>query len=151
MRYVNNIKISAYIKVDEEPVEKIRQKLIELIPFNLVNEKVEFKEENVQGFNEKVIKIFSVELVKEKHTNDFLEFLNSKLTKEQKMLLLSQKESRLDDELFFFIRLDKTELIENDKIFITDSGNCFHIRMSIASFPRKREVGLQTIEKIFKE
>ncbi|MEK6857267.1 MAG: RNA-binding domain-containing protein [Nanoarchaeota archaeon] len=151
MRYVNNIKISVYVKVDEELVEKIKQKIINFIPFNLEEEKIELKEENVQSFNEKIIKIFTIELVKEKHTNDFLKFLNSKLTKEQKMLLLSQKESRLDEEQFFFIRLDKTELVENDRFFITDSGNCVHIRMSIASFPRKRKVALQAIEKIFKE
>ena len=104
----------------------------------------------MQSFNEKIIKIFTIELVKEKHTNYFLEFLNSKLTKEQKMLLLSQKESRLDEEQFFFIRLDKTELVENDRFFITDSGNCVHIRMSIASFPRKRKVALQAIAKLLR-
>lgn len=150
MILVNNIKLTVYIKVDEEPVEKIKQKMIELVPFNLADEKIVLKEETTQGFNEKIIKIFIIELIKEKHTNNFLEFLNSKLTNEQKMLLSSQKESRLDEELFFFIRFDKTELIENNKFFITDSGNCFHIKMSIASFPRKRAVALQVVDKIFK-
>ena len=150
MILVNNIKLTVYIKVDEEPVEKIKQKMIELAPFNLADEKIVLKEETTQGFNEKIIKIFIIELIKEKHTNDFLEFLNSKLTNEQKILLSSQKESRLDEALFFFIRFDKTELIENNKFFITDSGNCFHIKMSIASFPRKRAVALQVVDKIFK-
>lgn len=150
MKLANTIQISVFAKTNEELADLIKQKLISLIPFNLEEEKISLKEETAKGFNEKIIKIFSITLSKESHTSKFLEFLTEKLTKEQKILLVSQKESRLDEDLFFFIRLDKEELIQNDRFFITDSGNCFHIKISIASFPKKRENAIQIIEKIFK-
>ena len=60
-----------------------------------------------------------------------------------------QKESRLDDNLDFFLRFGKDEYIRNDKLMLTDSGNCFHIKISIDAFPKKREIALKIADKIF--
>ena len=79
----------------------------------------------------------------------FLKVLNEKLSKEQKDMLVMQVDSRLDDELHFFIRLDKEKLMD-DEYFITDSGNCFHVRMSIAAYPAKKEIGKKIVQNIFK-
>jgi RNA binding exosome subunit len=37
----------------------------------------------------------------------------------------------------------------NNELWITDCGECFHIRISIAAFPKKKEVALEVIKKIF--
>ena len=31
----------------------------------------------------------------------------------------------------FFLRFDKDEYIRNDKLMLTDSGNCFHIKIIV--------------------
>jgi RNA binding exosome subunit len=86
-------------------------------------------------------------LQKEKHTNAFLNSLKQRLSDDQKQLLLRQSESRLDSELSFFIRLDKDRLLNENRFWITDSGNCFHIRMSIAAYPSNREAALKVISQ----
>lgn len=147
MKLAHQIKLSVFIH-EEEDREKIFQKLISLVPFNLKEEKIKLNEDTAIGFNNKKIKTYEIVLEKDRHINGFLEKLKESLNQEQKELLLKQAESRLDDELHFFIRLDKEKLL-NDEFWITDSGNCFHVRISIAAFPAKREKALEVLNELF--
>lgn len=147
--YLHSSCLRVFVK-EEENLEKIRRKFLAFFPFDLEQEKIELKERTARGFKEKKIKITDVCLSKKRHTNKFLEHLLSRLTDEQKELLKRQKESRLDEGLCFFIRFDKDKLLGEDEYFITDSGNCFHLRLSIAAFPAKREIALSLIDEIFK-
>lgn len=150
MKYLNSATITVFSKQEEEDAEKVKQALKDLVPLNLEEEKLAIKEETATGFNEKPIRILSITLTKQAHTTRFLKQLLNKLTKEQKQLLLDQKESRLDNELNFYIRIDKNTWLNERKIELTDSGKCFHIKMHIASFPARRPDALAAVEKIFK-
>ena len=77
--------------------------------------------------------------------NKFLENLLNNLSKGQKEQILREDESRLDENLDFFIRLDKDSWINDKKLELTDSGKCFHLKISIAAFPKKREVALKVV------
>src|SRR5574341_2050310 len=127
MRWIHRVTITALGK-PEEDVEAVKQGIIALVPFNMEEAKVSLQVQNAEGFEERTIRIFTIILMKEKHTNDFLQFLLDNLTEEQKNLLISQAESRLDTEFDFFIRIDKEEWIKERKIWLTDSGNCFHMK-----------------------
>ncbi len=145
MKHFNNITITVFAK-PEEDAEKVKQKLAELIPFNLVDEKINLSEETATGFNERAIKIYKILLIKEKHTNKFFASLKQKLSSLDKKLLLAQVETRIDEELNFFIRLDKQQLF-NDVYEITDSGDCYHIKMLLLAFPKKRERAVELIKR----
>ncbi len=144
----HNICISVFSK-PEDNKENIKNSLISLFPFNLKDEKIELKSKKCLGFNEREIIIFEVVLEKEKHINKFLKSLNEKLSKEQKQLLINQIESRLDNDLNFFLRLDKEKLINEKLLWITDSGNCYHIKIKISAFPNKKQIAARNIEKMF--
>ena len=104
---------------------------------------------NASGFEDRKITIFEAKLEKEKHTKIFLDNLINNLDEVQKKLILEQAESRLDHNLDFFLRFDKSEYMENNKLILTDSGNCFHIMISVAAFPSKREIALSIIKSLF--
>lgn len=142
------IKVFSYEKFNENE-ELILDKFLQLFPFNLKDEKIELKKINALGLNEKKITIFEVTLTKERHTNTFLKNLIENLDEEQRKLILSQLESRLDDKLNFFLRFDKDEYMNNNKLNLTDSGNCFHIEISVAAFPKKRDLALGIVRKVF--
>ena len=142
------IKVFSYEKNNEDD-KLILDKFLQLFPFNLKDEKIELKNTNALGLNENKITIFEVALTKEKHTNLFLNNLIKNLDEEQKKLILSQLESRLDGNLDFFLRFDKNEYLKNKKLKLTDSGNCFHIEISVAAFPKKREIALGIVKEIF--
>ncbi len=146
MKFAHNVKLSVFAYDDEDSV-KIASKLKSLCPFSLDTEKVQFGDTVATGFKERKIHIFEIILTKERHTSKFLEFLKSKLSGEDVRLLLRQLDSRLDSELFFFIRIDKKKLIDEDCFQITDSGDCFHIRLSVAAYPATRESALSVIKK----
>lgn len=148
MKFANVIKISVFVK-PEENEQEIKEALLKLIPFNLEEEKIVLSRKSATGFTDKKIVIFEIDLTKDKHINKFLESLNENIGKSQKELLLKQMGSRLDDELNFFIRLDKQALMQGNYL-ITDSGDCYHIRISVAAFPRKKEVASNIVRQIFK-
>jgi len=149
MKAVHKAVITVFAK-KEENESKIKQALISLVPLNLEKEKIKVKQQTATGFRDKQIRIFKIELEKTRHANEFVKSLVSKLKPEQKEMLLRQAESRLDEEFNFFIRLDKEKLLENNELYVTDRGNCYHISLSIAAFPSKREKALETIEKLLK-
>lgn len=146
MKLANIIKVSVFIKPEEDE-NSLKLKFLELLPFNLEGEKIVLKKTRATGFGQKEIIIYEVELNKDKHTNLFLKNLKEKLDEQQRTMLVKQ-EDRLDERLNFFIRLDKESLLQ-DQYQVTDCGECFHIRISIAAFPRRREVALEVVKKIF--
>tara|TARA_Y100000310_G_scaffold93787_2_gene91335 strand:- start:14897 stop:15352 length:456 start_codon:yes stop_codon:yes gene_type:complete len=143
------VKVFSYEKNNEDD-KLILDKFLKLFPFDTEEEKIELNKINAAGFEERKITIFEVSLEKEKYTKQFLNNLTKNLDEEQKKLILSQLESRLDDNLDFFLRFDKNEYIKNDKLILTDSGNCFHIKISVAAFPKKREIALGIVKGVFR-
>ncbi len=148
MNYAHNVIVTVFVREDENS-EEILGGLKKLFPFDLADEKLKIRQETATGVNDNKITIYTAELMKARHTNQFLVHLNEKLTAEQRKLLIAQKESRLDEDLVFYIRLNKKDLI-NGKYVLTDKGDCYHIRIHLAAFPAKREPALEIIEKIFK-
>ena len=90
-----------------------------------------------------------VNLDRQKLVNDLSFSLVSKIKDVDKSMIISQLESRLDSGLHFFLRIDKETWINERKIMITDSGSCFHMRISVAAFPKKREIALKLMKELF--
>lgn len=147
-KLANCIWISVFAK-EEENAAEIEKFLKELVGLDIEKEKIKFSCKTAIGFHERKIKIMEIVLEKNRHINEFLKNLASKFNQEQKELLARQAESRLDDDFNFFLRLDKEKLLCKE-CWITDTGNCYHLKMSIACFPKKRENALAVIKQIFK-
>lgn len=146
MKYAHYIEMRVFSK-EEDNEDLINEKIHELFPFDFEKEKIKTESKTSFGFEDKKIKILSVEIKRQRLTTDFLINLMSKLSDEQKELLLEQLESRLDNSLHFYLRLDKEKLLNNE-YFITESGNCFHFTIAIAAYPHKRDVAVAMVKNI---
>lgn len=146
MIYAHNIHVSIFCKPEDDE-EKIKKILLDIVPYNLEKEKIEFKCETAEISDDRKMIIFEIVLLKQKHTNGFIDFLFSKLGKDQIELIKSQVESRVDDKPSFFLRLDKEKLI-NGEYVLTDSGNCLHIRMAVAAYPSNKESAMSVISSM---
>jgi RNA binding exosome subunit len=51
-------------------------------------------------------------------------------------------------DFHFFIRLDRSRMLEGEAV-VTDSGDCFHLKASITSFPQKRERAIEELRGLF--
>lgn len=146
MKYAHNIEMRVFCK-EEDNEQLIADSIKRLFPFDFEKEKIEFKSKIAETFENRKLKIFTVFIKNERHTIRFLKNLFSKLGPEQIELLKKQISSRLDDKLHFFIRLDKTCLLNNE-YRVTDSGDCFHINICIAAYPHDRRVAKEIVKKI---
>jgi RNA binding exosome subunit len=147
MMLANSIKISVFSK-PEEDFEKMKDSLLNFFPFNLKEEKIPIKEIVAKGFDDKKIRILEVLLKKATHTNALIKKFQEIFSQEQKNKLL-EEENRIDDNCDFYFRLNKKDFLE-EKYELTDSGDCFHIKINVASFPKKKEAARKVLEKIFK-
>ena len=150
MKYAHSIRLNVF-SYENENSGIILESFLKFFPFSLKENKVELKKATAQGFNESTITIFEAVLTKTNLINQFLDFILSNLDKKQKELILKQIESRLDDNLDFFIRFDKEEWMNNNKLELTDSGKCFHLKINVAAFPRKRKVGLKIVKELIQK
>jgi len=137
------IKLTVFVKEGEEE-NVIAERLRALIPFE-----IKILRETATSAEDKPIIILSVPLEKAKQSFAFAEWLTQTLTPEQKQLLNAQAVTRLDQGLNFFIRFDKPTWLDG-KLVITDSGNCFHCKMSLAAYPAKWEKGLAMVREILR-
>jgi RNA binding exosome subunit len=147
MELVNAVDLRVFILPEDNP-DDVRKAFLEFFPFSLAEEKIPLEEQRATGFNERKITILKATLLKKSHIRAFLKSLLAKLTPDQKAYLLSQKHSRLDEQLKFFIRIDKPTLLNEKRHFITEKGECFHITLSIASYPRSRDKALKAVEQL---
>lgn len=150
-RLVLAVHLRVFIKPEDE-FEHVRNGFLRLVPFALADEKVELKEETIDTSMEgpaRIVRVLRITLTKPRHVTLFLEHLNEKLSAEDKRMLLNQKESRLDEEGLFFLRLERIAWMVDSEAVVTDSGNCYHIALDIAAYPKKRETMLAQLEKVF--
>lgn len=154
MKYVHNISVSVFVRPEDvldnaQIDEQIRNSLMKMLPIDWQKESVSLKLTEAEGFEGRKIRIYELRMDKEKHTTLFIRYLLSRLDQQQKHILVEEKESRLDENDDFFLRFDKQKML-NAKYELTTGGDCFHIRMNIAAFPKKRENALKIIDEIFK-
>jgi len=145
MKLAHTVEISVFCK-DAENLEQVRLGLIRLIPFDIQAERVKISETEAEGLTGNKIMILSVRLTNERQVRLFVENLLRLIGKEGIITLLSQLESRLDEDLFFFIRLSKPDWLDGRAI-LTDSGNCYHIKILIAAYPKNKQAGLRTLRE----
>ena len=147
MKIAHTVKLSVFVGENED-IRPVNDLFHQWLPLDWEKEKIHLESQKATGFEQKVITITALTITKEAHTSLFLKNLFSKLDAVQKKILIHQLESRLDDELNFFIRLDKNKLLKENKYAVIDSGDCFHIKISTAAFPKKRDVTKEAVRKL---
>lgn len=146
-----NIAHSATIRVfcgEGENEHAILAGLQWLLPFDIEKEKITIQGQNALGFNDKKITIFEVALTKNRHVRAFLDNLVAKISEHDKQTLLRQLDSRVDEDANFFLRFEKERLSEHHDLLLTDGGNCYHIKIKIASFPSTKEAAIKAVRNM---
>lgn len=153
MKILHTVTISVFIKPEDRNLlpdldDKVARAFHLLMPMDFDAEKIFLRKELAEGFNNRTITIYKLQIIKEAHTNIFVKKLLKVLNNDQIDLLLRQIDTRLDDELNFYIRFGKQELLRED-IFIIDYGDCFHLKLAVAAFPRNKAAAKEILNKIF--
>lgn len=147
------IALSAAIRVfcgEEENEGEVVGGLKSLLPFDMEKEKIAIQKQTAFGFSDNKIKVFEVTLAKKRHAKAFLESMLAKISGTDRQMLLRQLDSRVDDNANFFVRFDKESLAKNGDLLVTDSGNCYHVRIKIAAYPSTKKAAAWIMEGVLK-
>jgi len=147
MRVVHTIRFRIFC--DEFEAEAANDSLVELL--HLYNEKtVKLTRTSAEGFNKRKIIILEAVMDKTRVINAFLKKLITLLQEEDKEQIIIQAESGVGDDLNFFMRFDKKRWIEKKELVLTQEGDCIHLTMNLAAYPKKKEKGIELVKEIFK-
>ena len=145
-KLIHSIQINVFEK-KEENLESVKSSFSIILPIDYKKEKIEINYEKLEGFRENIIHSFTLIAKKQRHIKIFIENLFTNLHKKDIEKLKNEIDSRLNDEGFFYIRLDKQSFLKN-RIILTDSGDCFHFKIKLAAYPAKRSIFIDSIKKI---
>ncbi len=145
MKTAHSVTIRVFCS-QEEDESGIVNGLKSLVPLDFEEEKITIQVQKALGFNEKQITIFEIMLAKNKHIDAFLNGFLPRISDTDRQMLLRQLESRVDDEGNFFVRVEKEQLAKMNEVLVTDSGNCYHIRIKMAVYPSTKESAIKVVK-----
>ena len=146
--FANSVNLRFFMKSEEISQEDM-EKVLQILPFDLKEEKIPIKRKKVYGFNQERIEVIGINLTKQRHIRHFLELLKEQLPQDARNFLLLDVEKRMDEDGNFFLRLDLEELTEKGEFKLTNQGNCLHIGIKIATFPKSREEAIEKVKDFF--
>lgn len=136
---------------EEEDWEAMKNQILQLFPSNSDKEKNELKIEHrtTFGFNQEKLHLLKLVLTKKKYKEAFLSYLINNLDIPTRQVLVDQIEKRLDEGLNFFLRLEKSSMFIDRGLQLTNKGNCLHVKLKIAVFPKRREEAIRALKEYF--
>lgn len=146
MEISHSVSIRVFCSQEENEAEIVNG-LKQLLPFDVEKEKITLQRQKALGFNDRKISILEVVLTKNKHVKAFLDNVLQKISATDKQMLLRQLDSRIDDEANLFIRFDKQSLAGQNNLLITDTGNCYHVKIKIAAYPSTKEKAVEVVKR----
>ncbi len=151
MRYAHKIVFTFFAKPGDD-VTRLRAALAGLAPSDETKRKKALSESVAapEGQFEDELRILACTLTGESETTAMLRRILASLAKADYAAVSQQRESRLDDELDFFLRLDKKKFLAG-MWALTQSGDCLHVRITLAAYPKTKASALAVLDKIFKD
>jgi RNA binding exosome subunit len=147
MKLIHNITISVFVKeFDDE--EKTAMTLVSLLPDKFEEEKIKIEEETVKIEEGTKMKIFKAKTDKDRHNKQIISKIKDILGEKQ-CEEIAKDNSRIDDQGNLYIRLDKIKLEEKGEAIDVDHGECYHIKIMLAAFPKTKEKAILVAKKIF--
>ncbi len=150
MKEFHSITTTVFSK-DDETFEEIKDSLTKFYPFNLDKEKIKIDIKKAIGFEDKPIKILTIKIEKQNLIKQFAEKLLKMLTQGQKDQLIDELNTRVDEKGNFYLRFDKKTWFEEEKLFITELGNCYHIKFKIAAYPCDKEKAITLMKRFLQK
>ena len=114
--FANTVTMDCFVKTEEKSTEKVYERFLGLIPFDIKEEKVPLKKKTVLGFNKEPIQTYKIKLKKKRHTQAFMEKLRNGLSEVERQYLVNNMDARMDQEGSLFVRLKLEALLEVRKI-----------------------------------
>ena len=150
MKYIHTVTIRVFSK--NETPESIEKGFDYLLPFDLMKEKIKINSQYFHADSEnpdaEPMTVYSVFMDRQAFIGEFIKYFRSLLTPEQKKNIIARAEKFMDEDCAIYIRMDKNELIR-ERIEFVEHGDCFHITMNIAAFPKKKEKALEIVKMLF--
>ncbi len=147
MKLTHNIIISVFVKENDDE-EKTTKTMVNLLPSEFEKEKIKVGKETVRIETGVNMKILRIKIIKERQNKQIITKLKEMLGKEQ-CEMIAEDESRIDADGMLYIRLDRNELENNNQAKIVDHGECYHIKIMLATFPKTKEKAIAVAKQLF--
>jgi RNA binding exosome subunit len=149
MKLIHSIKIDLFSKSDDP--KEINDAFDFILPFDPVKEKVDItakyygKDEETDSGDP--LTVYTVNIDKQSQITRTIEYLRRMLSPIQKRDIIDTTKKFMDEDCCMFIRLDKQSLLKK-QFELVEHGDCFHIRINIAAYPKSVSKAKEIAEQI---
>ncbi|PIY60435.1 hypothetical protein COY95_01785 [Candidatus Woesearchaeota archaeon CG_4_10_14_0_8_um_filter_47_5] len=147
MRLAHLVTLRVFSKEEDDDAQ-VRACFLSFFPFDLEKEKIPLNRTSAAGFEHKTIVIYETTITKPRHCNQFLKALFARFSDEQKAIIKEKLDRRITDDLCLYFRFDKDRFLAENQLFFVDTGNCFHLKISLAAFPRTKDAAKKIVTKL---
>ena len=144
MKVLHEVLVTVFVKA-EDKTDDVLTALKAFFPFEVIPaiEQVEL--------SKGMMDVAKVSIKKDSQTNSFLKHFKEVLGEFQMKAVASQADRLHEDEEDFnwYVRLDKRAWMSERKAMITESGDCFHFKFTLAVFPKKLETAKALALRLF--
>jgi len=142
---LSEVKLSVIVHEGED-YNKIKEKVLDLLE-GIDKEKVDIMENRGEGIVSSNLIYISVKIKKREHIHTFFRNLIKRGLDIDRFL----NEMNSDEDYNVYVRLDKSYLLEKDKVFPLYGDNVFHLKISIDGYGKDREKVRDFFERYLKE
>ncbi|MFT4311616.1 MAG: RNA-binding domain-containing protein [Candidatus Woesearchaeota archaeon] len=129
-----------------DSVDQLRALLQSLVPLDFKKEQLQIEEQVFTDQFDNKRFILTLSLQKTRHIRACA---NELFPSQVRNSILETLDSRIDEGCHLYIRYKKDALLET-RFLLTDGGNCVHLTFAVASYPKKRDIACQAVEKYLK-
>ncbi|MBN2880965.1 hypothetical protein JXM83_02835 [Candidatus Woesearchaeota archaeon] len=150
MKLMHGIKIEVFGKDLED--NKINDAFDFLLPFDLLQNKVKIETEYFGpdpeiGIGEPITS-YKTLITQQRLLTEFISFLRKMLSPSQKEDIVTNASKFMDEDCNAYIRFDKESLFKKE-LELTKGGNCFHVTISLAAYPKTIEKAREVVTQLF--
>ena len=101
-----------------------------------------FRESRSRGFEDRPILVLEGKRTSKKTARLLLTSMIAELSVDDRRQLKATAESRIDEDLNCYIRLDKHALIRGESRLV-DHGSCYHFTFNLVTYPKRKSAALE--------
>lgn len=136
-----SIDVSTILHATENE-KKVSEALRLFIP-----EDVELEKEDAEGHYGDSKIVFSTRIENRPHMREFWDGVLELLSKGERDWLSRNAVDRIADDCTLYLRFDKQNLVGEEELKFSKSGDIIHVRMNVSAYPAKKELAVEKMEE----
>lgn len=147
MKLLHNITVTIF---DKDEDDRILPFFRRLFPDDWKKAGINYRKEAAEAYDQSAMMIHSLKIHKQRVVEAGVARIYEFLPDHERKRLVADVANRVDDEAFWFVRLDRESALAGE-LRLTEEGDCVHLRIKAAAYPKNKENGIAAVSSFLQK